>query len=267
MTLCRILHSDREGWVNLVGIVENRMKSRVIGFVSIFTALYAVLRLIPTVPMIGGSGATFSLSDVIAPIYGVILGPYIGGLSVILGTFLSIAMGKSVSFMFLDFLPATVGALSLGLLIKGRWKTVVVLNLTLLGGFLFHPLTDVFIEIPVWGTTFSVPFVWLHIVGLAVLLSPLRGRAVEWVKTVETTKIVVGVALLFLVGTMIQHLMGSLLFSVIYGQLLKVGGFPEIWSGIFFIYPVERLALVALGVVVGAPLLRGIRNYILPVEG
>ena len=253
----------------MVNITKNAANTKIIAFVSIFTALYAVLRLIPTVPMIGASGATFSLSDVIAPLYGVILGPYIGGFSIILGTFLAMALGKPVVFMFLDFLPATVGAVSLGLLIKRKWALVVVLNIVLLVAFLVHPLTSVFVDITMGSTAFSFPFAWLHIVALAVLISPLGRKAAQWVDTLTTAKIATGLAILVFVGTMMQHLMGNLLYECILGQLLGLippEAYPDNWALVFPLYPIERLALVALAVVVGIPLLRVLKNSFLPLE-
>jgi hypothetical protein len=253
----------------LVNIIKNAANTKIIAFVSIFTALYAVLRLIPTVPMIGASGASFSLSDVIAPLYGVILGPHIGGFSIILGTFLAMAMGKPVVFMFLDFLPATAGAVSLGLLIKRKWVLVVILNIVLLVAFLLHPLTSVFVDVTMGNTAFSFPFAWLHIVALAVLVSPLGRKAAQWVNTLTTTKVATRLAILVFVGTMMQHLMGNLLFESILAQPLgsiPADAYPGIWTSIFFVYPVERFALVALAVVVGIPLLRVLKNFLLPIE-
>lgn len=253
----------------MVNIIKNAAKTKIIAFVSIFTALYTVLRLIPTMPMIGASGATFSLSDIIAPLYGVILGPYIGGLSIILGTFLAMALGKPVVFMFLDFLPATVGAVALGLLIKRKWAPVVVLNIVLLALFLIHPLTSIFVDIPLGSTSFSFPFAWLHIVAFVVLLSPLRRKAVQWVNKLVAAKIATGLAILVFIGTMIQHLMGNLLYECILGQLLGLippEAYPDNWTVIFPLYPIERLALVALAVVVGTPLLKVLKNSFLLAE-
>ncbi|MBA7470449.1 hypothetical protein ES707_05736 [subsurface metagenome] len=71
------------------------------------------------------------------------------------------------------------------------------------------------------------------------------------------------------VGTMMQHLMGNLLFETIMAQPLgsiPVEAYPGIWTFIFPVYPVERLALVALAVVVGAPLLRVLKKSFLPTE-
>ncbi|MHC3129051.1 MAG: hypothetical protein IBV52_03140 [Candidatus Bathyarchaeota archaeon] len=253
----------------MVNVIKNAARTKIIAFVSIFTALYTVLRLIPTVPMIGASGATFSLSDVIAPLYGVILGPYIGGFSIILGTFLAMAMGKPVVFMFLDFLPATVGAVSLGLLIKRKWIYAIGLNGVLLAAFLIHPNTSVFVDYSIGSTTITFPFAWLHIVALVVLISPLGRKASQWVDRLMTTKIATGLAILVFVGTMMQHLMGNLLFESILAQPLgsiPVVAYPGIWTSIFFVYPVERFALVALAVVVGIPLLRVLKNSFLPLE-
>jgi hypothetical protein len=92
-------------------------QTKIIASIAVFSSLYAVLRIMQTIPMIGAQGASFSLSDVLAPLYGIILGPYVGGASVIIGTFLGMAMGKPVVFLGLDFLPAFVCTVALGLLV------------------------------------------------------------------------------------------------------------------------------------------------------
>ena len=253
----------------MVNVIKNAARTKIIAFVSIFTALYAVLRLIPTVPMIGASGATFSLSDVIAPLYGVILGPYIGGFSIILGTFLAMAMGKPVVFMFLDFLPATVGAVSLGLLIKRKWIYAIGLNVVLLAAFLIHPNTSVFVDYSIGSTTITFPFAWLHIVALIVLISPLGRKVAQWVKTNNTTRITIGIAILFFIGTMMQHLMGNLLYETIMAQplgFIPVEAYPANWLFVFPLYPIERLVLIIFGTIIGTSLLKVLKNTFLLTE-
>ena len=100
--------------------------NRGLALLSIFAVLYTVLRLIPTFPMIGATG-TFSASDVVSPIYGILLGPYIGGGSIILGTFLSIIFGRPAIFLGFDFLPALVSAVTLGLLVKQKFRLVTII--------------------------------------------------------------------------------------------------------------------------------------------
>jgi hypothetical protein len=135
-----------------------------------------------------GLSATFSVSDFLAPLYGIILGPYVGGLSIVIGTFLGMAMGKAPVFLGLDFLPAFVNAVAIGFLIKRKWAPVVVLNIILLLAFTLNPLTTLFIG--------PIPFIWLHIVAFLVLISPLGRKAGQWVETLKPKFLTAGVAIL-----------------------------------------------------------------------
>lgn len=226
-------------------------RTKVIAFIAIFSALYTVLRMIQIVPMIGVPAGRFSLSDILVPLYGIILGPYVGGLSVILGTFIAMALGRPVLFLGLDFLPALVNTVAIGLLFKRKWWPIVVLNFALLLAFLLNPWTTLFISIG--GISF--PFAWLHIVAFVVLLSPLGLKAVQWVESLKPTRLTAGLAILAFVGTMMQHLMGNILYDFIYLPT------PVYWAGIFFVYPIERSLLIILSVVIGVPLVRALKSY------
>ena len=255
--MCKKLHASVKNFYEEKGlsVLSNiNTRTKIIASITVFSALYTILRLIPTIPMVGIVGA-FSLSDTLAPIYGVILGPYIGGLSVILGTFLAMAMGKPVSFMFLDFLPATINAVALGFLIKRKWIPVIILNAALLLVFLLNPLTSLFIG--------PFPFAWVHILAFIVLLSPLSRKAIDWIETLNTVDVTKGLAIIAFIGTMMQHLTGNLLFEGILGQItntISAEAYPGIWSSIFFIYPWERLILIIFAVIIGTPLIRVLKK-------
>ncbi|MEJ2243868.1 MAG: hypothetical protein P8X87_04945 [Candidatus Bathyarchaeota archaeon] len=249
----------------MVEILKTKLNSKTIAIISIFTAVYAVLRIIPSVPMIGASGASFSVSDIIAPIYGIILGPYIGGLSVVLGSFIAM-FGKPPVFLGLDFLPATVAAVSVGFLIKKKWIHVIALNVFLLAAFLIHPNTSLFIDVPTGTGTIALPFFWLHVVALAVLISPIGRMAIKWVTTNNPTRTATGIAILAFIGTMMQHLMGNLLFETVMAEpigTIPLVAYPGIWTSIFLVYPIERLALIALSTIIGTALLRVLKNSFL----
>jgi hypothetical protein len=239
--------------------ISNRTK--VIAFLIVFSALYAALRPVPLGPMIGLSNS-FSISDFLVPLYGIILGPYIGGLSVIIGTFLGMALGKAPYFFGLDILPAFVNTVAIGFLMKRKWAPVIVLNIILLLAFALNPLTTLFIG--------PIPFFWLHIVALAVLISPLGRKAGQWVKTLKPKFLTAGLAILAFVGTMMQHLTGNILTEVVLGQIVRSIS-PEtfstiIWPSAFLLYPWERLTLVILSVVVGVPLINTIKKSLLPFQ-
>lgn len=246
-------------------------KTKIIALIAIFSALFGVLRRMDTIPMIGVQGAKFSLSDILPPIYGVVLGPFAGGISVIIGTFIGIAMGKPVTFLFLDFLPAFVNTIAVGLLVRRKWCLTVLLNITLLVVFLANPLTSIFITIN--GVAF--PFAWLHILAFIVLLSPLGRKTSQWIESLKPKLLTAGLATLAFVGTMMQHLMGNILYEVVLNQLyVAIGQQPIIpaaayaanWAIVFFLYPWERLMLIILSVVVGVPLIKVLKQTFFRTE-
>jgi uncharacterized membrane protein len=268
--VCKKLQPDEKFYTGALKPVK--INTRQIALMAIFAALYTVLRLTQTIPMIGVQGGRFSLGDIVAPLYGILLGPYLGGFSVILGTFLAIALGRPVTFLFLDFLPATINAIALGFLIRRKWLPVVFLNAALLLVFLLNPLTSFFIEIPIGGTTIQFPFAWMHIAAFIVLLSPLGRKAGQWVESLKTKSAVAGLAILAFIGTMMQHLTGNILYEAVLNQFYVVLGQPPIipasaypvnWAVVFFVYPWERLILIVFTVLVGLPLIRVLRKSVL----
>lgn len=213
------------------------------------------------------------MADILAPIYGIILGPYLGGASVIIGTFIGMS-GKAPIFLGLDFLPGFVNAVALGFLVRRKWLPVVILNAVLLFAFVLNPLTLNFVNIPLGSSNVVIPFTWLHITAFIVLLSPLGMKAGKWIQTAKpqtplmensrfafirriSSKRVVGFATLAFIGTMMQHLMGNILYENIFvnvthfftpeGLLIK-------WGLVFFLHPWERLTLIILAVIIGLPL-------------
>jgi uncharacterized membrane protein len=238
--------------------------TKAIAAIAIFAALYAALRIIPTVPMIG-TGATFHLSDILAPLFGILLGPYVGGISIIIGTFAAIGLGTPAPFFGLDFLPAFVVAVSLGFLVRRKWLPVVILNAVLLVAYAVNPLTSNFINTP-WGT---VPYLWMHIAAFLVLVSPLGRKAGKWIGSAKTPMITAGFVILAFVGTMMQHLTGGILYEVVLGQIthtVPASAYSGIWNIVFYIYPWERLALIAGAVLVGVPVTRALSKYLFPTE-
>ena len=208
-----------------------------IASIAIFSALYSVLRILPTVPMIGAQGASFSVSDVIAPIYGILLGPYVGGAAVIIGTFLGNAMGKPVVFLGLDFLPALVNAVGLGFLVRRKWLPVVALYSVLLAGFLLNPLTTIFINIG----EIAIPFAWLHIAVLILLISPLGYKAGKWVGDVPEEKFAKDTA-----GYLVSLISGVVGVSVGVFLLLIFYLLPEL-----FTIPLVGLTIGVLSMICG----------------
>lgn len=244
--------------------LNSKLATKYVALIAIFSALYAVLRYIPLGPMIG-MPAAFSFSDALAPLIGIILGPFAGGISVIIGTFTAAAVGKPLFFLGLDFLPGFINCVAMGLLIKRKWIPVVALYAILLGIFLASPYTLVMVEVG----SLAIPFVWLHIIGFIVLLSPIRSKAVDNIKKTNIPRLAISLGVLVFIGTMMQHLTGNLIYQFILGkpvgEMLALD-FVPIWTAAFYAYPFERLLMVVIAVLIGVPLIIAIKKSMLPFE-
>ncbi|MCL2258049.1 MAG: hypothetical protein FWC14_07685 [Candidatus Bathyarchaeota archaeon] len=266
--------------------LKHRISPKQIAIIIVFSAIYAAMRVIPTFPLIGLEGGYFSIADILAPIYGIILGPYTGGISVIIGTAVGM-FAKPPVFLGLDFLPALVNTVALGFLVRKKWLPAVILNAVLLAAFVFNPLTLNFVDLSIDNTTLMLPFVWMHIIAFLVLLSPLGMKAGKWVRTAKQqnnasenntktvankfmnqirSKATVGFVTLVFIGTMIQHLMGNILYENIFVHVTKfmtVEALTGRWMIVAFLYPWERLVLIIFATAIGLPLLYVLKKTML----
>lgn len=106
----------------------------------------------------------------------------------------------------------------------------------------------------------DVPYTWLHVVALVLLLSPVIARVPNWIVRNDNYQLA-AVATLAFVGTMAQHLTGGLLFELAVG--LVQGNSPTIlrsnWQIIFWLYPAERLLITAISTVISVGLVRSMK--------
>ncbi len=223
--------------------------------------------------MFGIPGATFRAGDFLAPLYGILLGPLLGPLAIAIGTVAGFATGAPPVFLGLDFLPGASCAAVVGLVIRRKQIESSILNSGLILVFLLLPFTSVFVQVG----NFLVPYVWLHLVGVALLVSPISRKAGG-----EVTKDWTGFRgnppqfhklrwsgylwqhfLAFLVlafaGTLAQHLMGGILTQLVVGinfHSVPGGGryhsWQDFWTFIFWIYPVERSIIALVSAFLGS---------------
>ncbi|MGB9023419.1 MAG: hypothetical protein WCC94_08295 [Candidatus Bathyarchaeia archaeon] len=220
--------------------------TRLISFAAAFAAVYGTFRLFPILVLIGGSGRVFSTTEFIAPLLGVVLGPYAGPVAAVVGTFLGIMITGRTNFFGLDFLAPMMNALVLGLLMRRKWLLSVLIYSALLALFFVHPSTLHFVSVPFLNGTTEFPFIWLHIVVWVLLVSPLGRRPVEWISGATRWKAIVSACLLALIGTMTQHLTGTLIFASMAVPLMGLTpqSLAKAWLAIFYVYPIERLVVV-----------------------
>ena len=74
-------------------------------------------------------------------------------------------------------------------------------------------------------------------------------------------------ALLTFIGTMAQHLTGSLLTTMLYSSVIMKKGVIAYWDIVFFLYPFERIMITATSTLIGVTVLKAIRKvgYAIPL--
>jgi hypothetical protein len=240
-----------------------------LSLVASLSAVYVAFRIIPTFPTIGIPG-TFRAGDFVAPLYGVILGPILGPVAVTTGTIIGFFTGAPPQFLGLDFLPGACSAALVGLVTHGKRVQSIMLNFVVLMIFVLLPFTLFFIPV---GNVL-VPYTWLHLVGLALLVSPFSRKAAlditrNWRGSVEKLHDS-GEKLSYdfwqhfraffvfaFAGTLAQHLTGGILtqlvvglyFNTLPGHYLTWEGF---WTTIFWIYPIERTVIALASALIGS---------------
>jgi len=155
--LCKKLHSNEENYKEKN--VKLKLSAQDVAFMAIFAAFSAVvIKILPGIPIVGVPDANIKFDAVLAPIYGLIIGPYLGFLAALFGGL--ITAGSPFSILT-SFCPA-VSALIAGLLtqknfgnddskIRGWMLASVVLCLLILGWYLtgvgqrapFYPILHV----------------------------------------------------------------------------------------------------------------------------
>jgi hypothetical protein len=224
------------------------MKIRQITLAAAFSALYLILRIIPTFSMVGISGQ-FTAGDFLLTSIALTAGLWSGTLSVLIGTILAYPLRPPI-FLGLDFLPAVANVSISALLLSGRRRLAQLCYIALLTAFLASPYS-------LFYGYDHIPYAWLHLIALVVLLSPLSARIPSWLKR-GGYMTVVAIGTLAFIGTMAQHIMGGLLYELVAGFLAGISpqNFANVWRIIFFLYPEERLFIIAGSIILAVPIFR-----------
>jgi hypothetical protein len=230
--------------------VSLRTQTRRIATVAIFAAIYAVLDQIPVSRLVGVS-SSLTMAEVFSPLVGMILGPFAGGASVVLGTFVA-APGHPLVFDGLDFIPALMAAVTAGLAIKRRAVWAVALSLALLAVYSLDPYSLPMIRV---GQV-PVPFYWLQIVAIVAYV-------VTWYSAERGLRIATPdllIAATVLLATMNAEVGGGIMYENVFVLTGLEGASAMIrsWPTFFYLYPIERAFFAVVGSAVAIPVLRAI---------
>jgi len=232
--------------------LQSRIGTRRLATIAIFAAIYAVLSLIPVSRLVGNL-SFLTMAEVFSPLAGMVLGPFEGGLAVLVGTFAGIALGHPVAFDGLDFIPGVIAAVTAGYAMKGNVRVTVALSLVMYAVYMLDPLSATVVY--VGGV--PVPFLWMHALSLAIFVSfsYMQKRGVSF-----TTQAVVITSVVFL-STMNAHVAGAIMTENVYvriNQTYSAAGMLGLWKIIFYAYPAERIFFAAIGSILAIGVFRAI---------
>ncbi|UCG45787.1 MAG: ECF transporter S component [Candidatus Bathyarchaeota archaeon] len=180
-----------------------KLSSRQVAMIAIFAALYAVISRLPGIPTIGGGGRIEPVV-ILDPIVGILLGPWVGGLTSLLGNSVAWII-PSVSFYGLLNLPTgPVAAIVSGCLARNtkysNWKVAAIVYALLMGVWY---LTPPGLEL------YYYPF--LHWIAFALILV-FRERTHLFLNAEAKVKKVLGATICSFGAIMANHMMGNLIF-------------------------------------------------------
>lgn len=220
--------------------------------IACFAVLYAVLYSLPVFPVIGLSGAAINAVAVVAPVTGVILGPFLGVLSAILGGAISFFVGR---FSSLSLAATSVGVLSAGLLYTGKRDACAFIYFLLLIFFGVYPSVG-----PVW---LYPPLMWFQIVVFLILLSPLYSITFKKMQNFTSNRELFPAFLLIsLISTLAGQVAGSLTFEVVFWPVFiqEISAWEGIWRAVTWVYPVERIIIAVCSTIIGGPLFKALKS-------
>ncbi|HJW65265.1 MAG TPA: hypothetical protein VJ507_00645 [Candidatus Bathyarchaeia archaeon] len=235
-----------------------RITARNLALVAIFASLYYVLSLIAPIKIPTGVGnLEISFAALIAAVIGLVLGPYLGFSSALLGATVAWVLPPSGGSLFgLPFLlsPA-LNALVTGLIFYKKWKIGFAVFGVLIVAFLFTP--------PIWPVTenwfIAVAVLFDKVIALLMIVP-----VVLFAKQLSFAKASLFYFLLFFIGNQVDNMWGSFVFAT-----------PPVYFGIFgydvstvqgfflfnpFLYPAVRIIQATIGMIIAVPLMQALKE-------
>ena len=220
-----------------------KLTAKEIALLICFTALYTYFSFIPAFPIVGLPSKAITLAAIAAPIIGIILGPYLGMLSTLLGGAVAFSAGH---FSPLSFVAGIVTAVFAGTLYENRRSISAFTYFSLLFFFGFYPFVG-----PVW---LYPPFMWFQITGFLVLISPLQSTASKNMrKPNNSSKLFSAFFTVFLISTLAGQIAGSLVFELVSWPIfiVNVDAWTATWQIVAWLYPIERIIIALIATFIG----------------
>ena len=256
LTLCKKLHGN--GIYYTKGL-KVKLSAQNVALVAVFAALYYVLSLItPYVPAVAIPEIKISLEALIATIFGIILGPYLGALTAFVGALVAWTLppGSMSPYGMPFLLSPPMNALVTGLIYYKKWKAGFLAFCLLIIAFLFTPPVQPLPQ----NFHVGIAVLWDKVIALLLILP-----CVIFAKQLSTSKTLPFLYfLLAFIGNQADNMWGSLAFATplvyegIFGLPLDAVRFLFVVSP--FVYPAIRLVQAVIATFVAVPLTKALKG-------
>jgi len=234
-----------------------RLSSKSIALVAVFAALYYGLSWLPGIPIVGLGYLTIELEASFASVLGIVLGPYLGSFTALVGTVLAWTLPPSSGSPYgLPFIFAPViNALVAGLIYTRRWKEASVIFAAVIVAFLFTPPAQ-----PLTEYSYLALVALFDKIFALVLIFPtvIIQREFSTKKTLPLLFF-----LLAFIGNQADSTLGSVVFAtpVVYQGIFGIATLSEVRFLFMvspFFYPAIRIIQAVIATLVAVPLVRAL---------
>jgi hypothetical protein len=223
------------------------LPSKTVAFIGVFAAFHATLYLISP-PVLWRNWAIY-----LSPIEGMVLGPWAGFISALIGSTVGRVVLPSPLWMF-GIVAEPLSVMSAGFLTKGKWQPVMALYAVMLAAYFISPLGQL---LPLWPMLDTVAAVCL--VYPAAKLS--KNLFSENLKLLPVSLVIVSFITVAVDGlTRVFLFIPAGLYSSVLGLSVAATTVAFVGGGVDSF--IEDALVVLITVIVGVPILLALRNVL-----
>ena len=219
-----------------------RLSTKNVAFVGVFAALHVILYFM-------SFGLWRNWAIYLAPIEGIVLGPWAGFSAALIGSVMARAI-KPIDVWMFGIVAEPLGVLAAGFLAKGQWKPVIAIYAVMLTAYFVHPFGR---WLPLWTI--------LDILLAFALIYPVAKMSKNLFEE-NAKRLPIFLVRVSFIGTVTDALTRVFLL-IPTGVYIFFGWPPEVVYSIFVIGAVdsyiEDVLVVIVSLVVGVPLLVALR--------
>jgi len=234
-------------------IVAKTLTTRNIALIACFAPWYTIFTFWSLFPIIGAAGKFITAATIVAPVIGIVLGPYVGVASILTSGLIGLSIGPLSPP---SFVAGAAAALMAGMLYKRKRATAAFAYLILLFAFAFYPTVG-----PVW---LYLPVLWLQIIGFIILVSPLQSKAINIMRSINKNSawLTLAYALTMFTSTLFSQIAGSLTFEMVFYPSLipEIGAWKGIWQTTTLVYPIERAIITVAATTITIAITKTLKN-------